>query len=286
MANPKTQRHWLRVILIVPLIVAFSFTSVALAQTDGQQQTGQGEEMAARNFASVEQRMQVRDRDLRTFDNDNVRDRWCNNDDWIVREGESLGHIVLNCNISMAHILAVNPQISNPDLLYIGEIVRLPDYNQRRAPVGGPGAQLTLTAAQRDHMQGMIGTAEGAGIPVTGADAQDIGRRNIASGSQRQAAMQRDYDRFENASYRAQWCGQDHWIVNRGESLSHLIMRCGYSLEAILSANPQISNANIVLAGEMINIPTGQDQAQPTLTEDQRSYVDENFDTTPPANDG
>jgi N-acetylmuramoyl-L-alanine amidase len=282
MTTVKPQIHWLKILLIVPLIITFSFSSAAFAQ-EGEQQTVQEAEIFQRSFASVEQRQQARQRDLTAFDNLTVRDRWCNADDWIVREGESLGHIVLRCGISLDHVLAVNPQISDPDLVYVGEIVNLPDQEQRRMAVGVPGfpARLNLTAAQFDYMQGLFAQAEAEGIPVTGADAEDLTRRNIAPGHMQNAARQRDLARFDDPNYRARWCGADEWVIAPGESLSTIVMRCGVPLEAILAANPQIQNGDIVITGEMINMPDETHLANLNLTAAQRQYIDQNFDTAP-----
>jgi N-acetylmuramoyl-L-alanine amidase len=286
MTTVKPRTHWLKILLIVPLIIAFSFSSVAFAQED-EQQTAQGDEIFQREFATVEQRQQARQRDLTAFDNPTVRDRWCNADDWIVREGESLGLIVLRCGISLDHLLAVNPQISDPDLVYVGEIVNLPDQEQRRMAVGVPGfpARLNLTAAQFDYMQGLFAQAEAEGIPITGADAEDIGTRNIAPGHMQNAARQRDLARFDDPNYRAQWCDADEWVMAPGESLSTIVMRCGIPLEAILAVNPQISNGNIVISGEMITLPDEWDAQTMSLTPAQHEYIEQNFDTSPGAGD-
>jgi hypothetical protein len=281
MNNRKT--HWLKLLFILPLIVAFSFTSVATAQ-DNQQQTGQTDEIFSRHFASVGERQQARQRDLTAFDNPAERARWCDHDSWVVREGESLGLIALRCDITLSHLLAVNPQISSPDLVYVGEVVDLPDHNQRRAEIDTPGAPLRLTTAQRDYMQGTF-AAVGEGIPITGQDGEDIGRRNMAAERDRQMARQRDLTRFDEAGYREQWCNADHWVVSSGESMSTIIRHCGYNLEAILAANPQISNPDILFAGELVRLPGPEAQQNFNLTQAQRDYINQNFAGSPD-NDG
>jgi N-acetylmuramoyl-L-alanine amidase len=283
MAINKISRHWLRLLLIVPVIVALSFTSVAFAQEDQQQQvTAEGEEMAARNFVTVEQRQQVRNRDLTRFDDPAYRAQWCNQDSWIVRGGESLGHIVINCNIAMANILAVNPQISNPDLVYVGEEIRLPTQEQRRVTPGHANTTLTLTAAQQEYFNQFVTQADGEGIPVTGEDAEDIFSRNYGTDAQLREARTRDLARFDDPNYRAQWCNRDHWVFAPGETLGHVAIQCGIPLDVLLAHNHQISNGDIVVVGEIIRLPADPfASAQPFLTEAQLNYLQGSFDTTP-----
>lgn len=272
----KNFRYGLKILLIIPLLVAFSFASVALAQEE-QPET----EMAARNFAAVEQRQQVRARDLTQFDDPNVRARWCDNDAWIVRGGETLGHIVINCDIPLANLLAVNPQISDPDLVFAGEIVNLPSQTQREEVVGMPDAQLTLTAAQEEYFSGLIAQAEEAGIPVTGEVAEDIAGRNMAADNQRLAAQERDLTRFDDPNVRERWCGED-WVIMPGETLGHISILCNIPLDVLLAHNPQISNPDVVVDGEIVTIPDDPFATpRPLLTQAQREYLEANFGLEP-----
>jgi LysM repeat protein len=44
---------------------------------------------------------------------------------YIVKGGDSISKIAAKCNITVADILALNPQISNPNLIYTGQVLRL-----------------------------------------------------------------------------------------------------------------------------------------------------------------
>lgn len=54
----------------------------------------------------------------------------------------------------------------------------------------------------------------------------------------------------------AQGTGVYH-IVQRGEYLSVIAQRYGTTTQAILAANPQITNANLIFAGQTIFVPFG-----------------------------
>ena len=45
--------------------------------------------------------------------------------------------------------------------------------------------------------------------------------------------------------------------VQQGDTLSAIAARNGVSLQALLAANPQISNPDLIFAGDTINLPGG-----------------------------
>lgn len=51
--------------------------------------------------------------------------------------------------------------------------------------------------------------------------------------------------------------GQGSHMVRRGETLSQIAAENGVSLSALLAANPQITNPNLIFAGQEVRIPTG-----------------------------
>lgn len=53
-------------------------------------------------------------------------------------------------------------------------------------------------------------------------------------------------------------------IVQRGEYLSIIAQRYGTTQQAILAANPQITNPNLIFAGQTIFVPFGAQPPQPT----------------------
>lgn len=47
------------------------------------------------------------------------------------------------------------------------------------------------------------------------------------------------------------------YTVRHGDTLGNIAVRAGCSLNAILSANPQIQNASLIYVGQVINLPVG-----------------------------
>jgi N-acetylmuramoyl-L-alanine amidase len=264
----------LKLLLIIGLIFALaSFASIAAAQ---EEQPEVAEEAANRNFVSLEQRQEEQQRQ---FD----YSQRCEDSHFIILGGESLGHITSNCDIPLDWILAVNPQIGNPDLVFAGEAVRLPpaDADPRTMPF--------LTSEQHQYLadtgfqtafvaEGEEPDAEPAAveviIPDTGSDefTQEARQRMFASDSQRREArqMQFDYD----------WrCEQDQFVILGGESLGHIARNCGVPLDYILAVNPQIGYPDLVFSGELVNVPDADidPSTMPLLTSQQAQYLSDRF---------
>jgi hypothetical protein len=268
--KPRT----LKLLLIIGLIFALaSFASTAAAQ---EEQPEVAEEAANRNFVSLEQRQEERQRQ---FD----YSQRCEDSHFIILGGESLGHITSNCGIPLDWILAVNPQIGNPDLVFAGESVRLPpaDADPRTMPF--------LTSEQHQYLadtgfqtafvaEGEEPDAESAAveviIPDTGTDefTQEARSRMFASDTHRREArqMQFDYD----------WrCEQDQFVILGGESLGHIARNCSVPLDYILAVNPQIGYPDLVFSGELVNIPDADvdPSTMPLLTSQQAQYLSDRF---------
>jgi LysM repeat protein len=100
---------------------------------------------------------------------------------YVVQAGDTLSEIAQRYNTSIAAIVALNPQISDPDLIYVGQVIALP---------------------------------EDGGIPVTGS-----------------------------------------YVVRTGDTLSAIARAFGTTVSAILAANPWIANPDLIYPGWVLAIP-------------------------------
>lgn len=50
-----------------------------------------------------------------------------------VKSGDSLWKICVKNQVGCSELLSINPQISNPDLIYPGQIIKVPDYSAIKA---------------------------------------------------------------------------------------------------------------------------------------------------------
>jgi len=58
---------------------------------------------------------------------------------YVVRAGDTLGKIASRMGTSLGALLAVNPQISNPSLIYVGQVINLPSGTNPPPPQPPPG---------------------------------------------------------------------------------------------------------------------------------------------------
>jgi hypothetical protein len=257
------KKHWLKILLIPLLVGMFSLTSIAMAQEDEEP-----EQAASPAVEEWEQR-QITTLDQRQADRQVPLEQRCEADQWIMRGGESLGHIVINCNIPLANVLAENPQISDPDLVWVGEAVNIP------TEVEFVDLQMDLTAQQQDYMMQLAQRFEDEVVPVTGLEdaAVQAERRTFATPQQRQQA---------NALTMEQRCEQDHWVFLPGETLGHLTTVCGIPLDVMLAHNHQVGNPHLVFVGEVVTIPADPfAEEQPKLTQEQLEHLQADFDVQP-----
>jgi hypothetical protein len=259
--------HWLKILLIPLVIGMFSLTSIAVAQEEDAEQQAQVTEWETRHFSTLEQRQADRNVPL---------DQRCEADQWIMRGGESLGWIVINCNVSLMSILAENPQISDPDQVWVGEVVNIPEED---VFIEDPVA--ALTPPQHEYMMQLAQRFEDQVVPVTGLEdaAREAPRRTMATPTERQQARQMTLE---------QRCAQDQWVFLPGESMGLLTTVCGFPLDVILAHNHQVGNPNLVFAGERVTIPADPfapwDQ-HPPLTAEQLENLQAAFDVTPADDD-
>ncbi|MCM1220209.1 MAG: LysM peptidoglycan-binding domain-containing protein [Lachnoclostridium sp.] len=45
------------------------------------------------------------------------------------------------------------------------------------------------------------------------------------------------------------------YVVQKGDSLSRIAGKAGITLNKLMTANPQIKNANLIVPGQQINLP-------------------------------
>jgi len=105
------------------------------------------------------------------------------NGSYTVHSGDTLSGIAAKEGVSLHSLIAANPQIHNPNLIYVGQHVNVP---------GGGSASASA-----------------------------------------------------------------NYTVARGDTLSSIASRNGVSLSSLISANPQISNPNLIYPGQTIHIPGG-----------------------------
>ena len=151
-----------------------------------------------------------------------------------VRSGDTLSGIAARNGVSLGDLLAANPQIRNPNLIYPGQTVHLP---------GGGGGGGEVTVRSGDTLSGIaarnnvsLGALLSANPGITNPDLIHPGQvvRLPGGGG---AAATRDV------------------TVRSGDTLSGIAAHNNVSLQALIAANPEIANPNLIHPGQVVHVP-------------------------------
>jgi LysM repeat protein len=174
---------------------------------------------------------------------------------YVVQPGDSLYTIAQRFNTSVDDILSVNPQITNPNLILPGQIIVIPRVTNTcpllRQSDRGPAVK---------RFQTLVGFAGFNPGPIDGI----FGPRTQAA----LLAFQRSIRELEITGVvdSETWVALGaecepqpdiiRYMVRPGDSLFIIATRFNVSVESILRINPEITNPNVILEGQVINIPS------------------------------
>jgi LysM repeat protein len=212
---------------------------------------------------------------------------------YIVKQGDNLSTIASDLGTSLNTLVQLNPQITNPSLIYPGQRINLPagiipvtgaqpllEVNPLNGPAGsqvmvsgsgfpenaslnltvgpeGASPVITTTATTDAHGNFMDYVAvpdnaqDGSLWVITAATQTSSGP---SAGAQFQVVAT-----VPNAPY----------TIHSGDTLSSIALRFGTTTDALLRANPQITNPNALTPGQQIYIPG----SVVTLSNGQKVYI-------------
>jgi spore coat assembly protein SafA len=243
---------------------------------------------------------------------------------YTTRSGDTLATIAFNCGVSYDSILAANPSIGDPDHLQPGQIVAIPGTI---IPITGsnstdptPAGLRSLQVVPQSGPAGTLVAVSGSGFPA--AVTLTVGAGIVNSGPEVSQSIVTD----ANGSFATQLTipasasAQENWSifasqgsgealvtvrspfqvtapttasvyqVQPGDTMSAIAYRYNVTLNALISANPQISDPNLIYPGQAIQVPppsavipiTGQ-RIYIVLAGDTLSGIAHAYDTSVPA---
>lgn len=196
---------------------------------------------------------------------------------YVVQQGDSLSVIAANLGISLNALLQANPQITNPSLIFPGEVLNLPN---NVIPVTGPQLQIIPSSGQAGAQVTVSGTAFPASSSLNLAVAQQGGspastttvntnsngnfttQVTIPSSAQVgstwtiTATAQTNGGPSASATFDvAAEQTSGYYTVQSGDTLSSIAQRFNTTVSALQRANPNITNTNQITVGQQILIP-------------------------------
>ncbi len=164
----------------------------------------------------------------------------------VVRPGDTLFFFAQTFGVSVQDILAVNPGIIDPDVIYPGQIVRIP----ARPPAGpNPGFARAQYLVRPGDTLFAIARMFGLTVDLLVGENPQIKDPNLIFAGQ-----------VINLPVTPPLPpkppeGTIQIYVSVGETLTSIARRIGVTVEAIIAANPQIEDPDLIFVGQIINVP-------------------------------
>ncbi len=168
---------------------------------------------------------------------------------YIVQPGDTLYEIAKLYNVSLESLLAANPQISNPDLIFPGQKIVVPvgqvecicymvkegDTLYKIARMYG----ISVNAIVRNNPQIQNPNYIEAGwvlmIPIRG-----------------KSCLRDEEDFYDDYEERAALTEPRRYTVEKGDTLYSIARRFGLTVPQILAANPCVKDEDMIYAGEVL----------------------------------
>ncbi len=164
----------------------------------------------------------------------------------VVKPGDTLSFFAKVFEVTVEEILALNPGILDPDIIFPGQILSIPAH----PPVGpDPG----ITPAQHLVRAGdtlfLIARQYGLTIDLLlGVNPQITDPDEIFVGQVINLPI-------TPPSPPAPPAGTIQIYVTTAETLTSIAERIGVTLQAIMDSNPQIEDPHLIFVGQIINVP-------------------------------
>lgn len=164
---------------------------------------------------------------------------------YTVRQGDTLFLIARRNNLALATLIAANPQITNPDVLEIGQRICIPAGPVVPPPPEPPACEggFIYTIRQGDTI---FSLARVFNVTVAAILAANPGI---------DPEMLRVGQRICIPFPVPETCTGQLYTVRQGDTLGSIAAAFGVDLAALIAANPQIADPNRIFPGQVICIP-------------------------------
>jgi peptidoglycan endopeptidase LytE len=163
-----------------------------------------------------------------------------------VVKGDTLRKIAERCGTTVYALRRANPEIGSGDLIYPNQVLLLPG-----AILYGNNGYNTYIVMRGDTLKSLANRF-GTSLDVLLSLNKNITNANVIYEGQRLVVPSGS----GVPSTPPPSSGQAY-TVRRGDTLRIIAGRFNTTVDAILKVNPQISNANLIYAGQVINLPAG-----------------------------
>lgn len=185
---------------------------------------------------------------------------------YVVQRGDTLFVIAQRFNTTVDAILAANPQITDPDVIFPGQIIIIPPGpTPTPTPPPPPTVRCPLlrlgdrgpAVARLQRLLRNAGFNPGPIDGIFGPRTQDALLDFQRSVKELEVTGVADRDTWEALGAECRPVpGIIRYVVRPGDTLYSIAARFNVTVERILRLNPQITNPNVIFPGQVIRIPT------------------------------
>jgi LysM repeat protein len=163
-----------------------------------------------------------------------------------VVKGDTLRKIAERCGTTVYALRRANPEIGSGDLIYPNQVLLLPG-----AILYGNNGYNTYIVMRGDTLRSLANRF-GTSIDVLASLNKAITNINVIYEGQRLVVPS-----GSGVPTTPPPASGQTYTVRRGDTLRIIAGRFNTTVDAILKVNPQIKNANLIYAGQVINLPAG-----------------------------
>lgn len=163
-----------------------------------------------------------------------------------VASGDTLRKIADRCVTTISALRRANPEIGTGDLIYPGQVLLLPG-----AIINGNNGYNTYIVMRGDTLR-LLANRFGTSIDTLVSLNSNIVNVNLIYEGQRLVVPS-----GQGVPVPPPTGGQVYY-AQRGDTLRKIAAKFNITLDAIIRANPQISNPNVIYVGQAITIPGQQ----------------------------
>lgn len=162
-------------------------------------------------------------------------------DSYTVVRGDTLRAIATRCGTTVSALLRANPQIKDKNLIYPGQKLALPG-----ALLPGKDG-IDIYILQRGDTLNKLANRFATTVNRLLELNPDIKDANVVYEGQRLSVP---------SAQNPDPGSQGEYVVQRGDTLSKIARRFGTTVQALLKANPSITNPNRIYPGQKLVIPS------------------------------
>lgn len=164
---------------------------------------------------------------------------------FIVRSGDTFSGIAAICGVSINSLLAANPNILQPDLIFPGQVINIPPSGPIIPPTGGTGN--TYTVVNGDTLWSISQRFNITLLDLTNANPAITNIDFIFPGQVINIPPSGPIIPPTGGS-------PTYYTINAGDTLYRISVNYNTTVSSLLSLNPWITNENYILPGWVIRI--------------------------------